>query len=88
MLYITLGPKMSLIGVLTKILFKSLAELSFEAPNQSKVRYTHCRLLVHSNFRRLPDVLPSAEVLPTTPEVPPKHLTRHEKAVLANESHN
>ena len=63
------------------MLFKSLAQLPFEAPNQSKVRY---RLLVHSNFRRLPDVLPSAEVLPTTPDVPPKHLTRCEKAVLAD----
>lgn len=36
--------------------FKSLAQLSFEAHNQSKVRY---RLLFHSNFRRLPDVLPT-----------------------------
>lgn len=41
-------------------------------------------MIVHNNFRRLPDVRPNAEVLLTTPDVPPKHLTRCEKAVLAD----
>ena len=43
-------------------------------------------IIVHVklDIGRVPDVLPNAEVPPTTPDVPPKHFTRSEKVVSAD----